>query len=90
MFFSGSEGMIRYYLMGWSILLLAIGMNLLAMRVGMATWYTYLQSAGEFGFVRATAALSIGERVFLYVLYPGILGFLMFVWKVLLNRMGIS
>jgi len=64
----------RALLVGWGILLAAIVLNVIAGQLGIATWYEYLGRAGDRGIAAATASLSIAERLFLFLLYPGLLG----------------
>lgn len=61
-------------LYGWSILLWAIILNITASYLGITTWYEYSQKISGTGFMKATASLTILEVMFLFLLYPGLLG----------------
>ena len=70
---------ISFLLYGWLVLLVALVMNGVAHWLGILTWYDYVMRVSEYGMRGATAALSFGELLFLYLLYPGILGGLVYV-----------
>ncbi len=60
---------------GWSVLVAAIIANVAANALGLATWYPYIQSITETGFLTASKDAGIASLLFLYVVYPVILGF---------------
>ncbi len=68
--------MLKYYLYGWLILGAAIITNGLARQWGITTWYDYLAHISRAGFKTSTLALQPAEIIFLFFLYPGILGFI--------------
>ncbi len=70
---------LRYLGYGWLILATAVVANLLARSLGISTWYDYLAAVAETGPGPATAALTPGELAFLFVLYPGIFGCIVYI-----------
>ena len=67
----GDFQVIRHFIYGWTILLCAVVVNVVAKKVNMLTWYSWLQ--GE--------PLTIPGAVFIFVLYPGMFGALVYVFK---------
>ena len=68
--------MIRYFIYGWTILLCAVLVNVVAKKLQLLTWYSWLQ--GE--------TLTIPGAVFIFVLYPAMFGALVYVFKLLERR----
>jgi hypothetical protein len=64
----------KIYLAGVIILAAAVVVNLLAGWVGLPTWYTFLQHAGEGGLGRALARAGLVGILFLLLAYPFLLG----------------
>jgi hypothetical protein len=64
----------KIYLAGVIILTAAVVVNLLAGWVGLPTWYTFLQQAGENGLGRAFARAGLVGILFLLLAYPFLLG----------------
>ncbi len=60
---------------GWGILVLAVILNLAASRMGIVTWYEYLQEIPSAGLASATMRLKIIDFAFLFLFYPFSLGF---------------
>jgi hypothetical protein len=60
--------LIKLYVMGLMILIIAILVNFLATQLGLKTWYDFLNQWG-YG-----DALSLKDGLWLFVLYPLILG----------------
>ncbi len=63
---------------GWLILMVAIIISLMVKFLGGATWYDYLGNISRLGIKAATLSLHPAEIVFLYLLYPGIFGLLVY------------
>ncbi len=64
----------KYVGYGWLILVVAVVVNGLANAADIITWYGYISGMTELGFTVATRSLSILDVMFLVVIYPGILG----------------
>lgn len=62
------------YIVGIAVLLVAIILNWLASLAGLATWYVFLTGLRE-GFWSALGEHPVLSLLFLFVLYPGLLGF---------------
>ena len=60
--------LIKLYVMGLMILIIAILANFLATQLGLKTWYDFLNQWGN------RDALSLKDGLWLFVLYPLILG----------------
>lgn len=69
---------LQYLGWGWLILGAAIFANALMKWVGGATWYDYINRVAAVGLKAATASLHPAEIVFLVLIYPGILGFVVY------------
>lgn len=65
---------LKALLVGWAILLFAILINFIAQRVGIWTWYDFLGKIGKNGFVGAFLKSSLFSKIFLFIVYPFILG----------------
>ena len=65
--------MIRLYIIGISILIVAILANAVAMRIGLKTWYDFLGQLSENG-LAITKSLSVLDFIWLFILYPLCLG----------------
>ena len=60
--------LIKLYVMGLMILIIAILANFLATQLGLKTWYDFLNQWGN------RDALNLKDGLWLFVLYPLILG----------------
>ena len=60
--------LIKLYVMGLMILIIAILVNFLATQLGLKTWYDFLNQWGNWD------ALSLKDSLWLFVFYPLILG----------------
>jgi hypothetical protein len=69
---------LKMYLSGIVVLVGAILINSVAGLIGLPTWYDFLKSAGEQGFLTALRTLNVLQLLFLFVLYPAGLGLLVF------------
>lgn len=74
-------GFFRYLWYGWLILITAILVNLLAKGLGILTWYDYLEGIWKDGFLSYTRSLQFIEVLFLFIIYPGIFGFIIYLVK---------
>lgn len=63
---------IRIYIIGISVLVLAIGANTLAKGIGLKTWYDFLLGLSEKGW--DALQLRVLDLLWLFVLYPLALG----------------
>lgn len=70
---------LKYLGYGWLILLTAILANGAVNLLGGATWYDYIGNISRLGVKTATAALHPLEVLFLFFLYPGIFGLIVYV-----------
>lgn len=75
---------LKIYLAGLAVLIGAIVLNVLAGRLGLATWYDFLRSVTQAGIREATKALRIWDWLFLLAIYPTCLG--AFAYPVLRRR----
>jgi len=62
--------LIKIYLAGLAVLLIAVALNLLANAAGLATWYSFLSQVSQQGFSTAVQGLDVLEILFLVLLYP--------------------
>ena len=56
---------LTYFIYGWIILIVAIPVNFIAKEIGLITWYGFLVFKDSIGFL---------DVVFMFILYPLILG----------------
>ena len=56
---------LTYLIYGWIILIVAIPLNFIAKEIGLITWYGFLVFKDSIGFL---------DVVFMFILYPLILG----------------
>lgn len=64
----------KYFLTGWIILIVAILINIAAGKAGIMTWYDFLLSIAGDGLRQVLSSLSAGNILFLFIIYPGIFG----------------
>ncbi len=69
---------LKYLLYGWMILIAALAVNVVASTLGVTTWYDYVTSISVLGLKTATCSLQVHEHLFLFVIYPGILGLVVY------------
>ena len=62
------------YIMGLVILVIAIILNLIANTLKITMWFTYLPMIKEVGFFKASIEVGILSILFMYVIYPLLLG----------------
>jgi hypothetical protein len=65
---------IKILITGWVILIVAIGLNFMAYKLGILTWYSFLENIGKIGFVKSFQEISLVSKIFLFVIYPFLLG----------------
>lgn len=65
---------IKTLLAGYIILIAAIIVNVIALRFGVTTWYPFLDEVGKLGFTKAFIEVSLISKIFLFIIYPLILG----------------
>ena len=70
--------LVKYLGYGWLILLTAILANGAVKLLGGATWYDYIGNISRLGVKPATSSLQPWEILFLFVLYPGIFGLIVY------------
>lgn len=66
--------MIRIYVIGVSILVIAIIANAVVVKVGLKSWYDFIELLNEFG-KDAFGKLGILDYLWLFIGYPFVLGF---------------
>ena len=62
------------FVTGASVLLAAIIVNIIATWIGVITWYGFVEIVGEQGFLNAFEKAGLFSIVFLFLIYPLILG----------------
>jgi hypothetical protein len=65
--------MIRLYVIGIAILLVAILANGIAIKLGFKTWYDFLGLLNQNG-IRGIKILGSGDYIWLFIIYPLCLG----------------
>ncbi len=69
---------LKYLLYGWIILIAAIIINFLAGVFKIKTWYGFLSLLTETDLKTAMSNLSVIEALFLFIIYPGLFGFIIY------------
>lgn len=64
---------LRIFLSGFIILIAAIIINFLAGFIGLTTWYAFLSNINS-GLVAALGKIKILTALFLFIIYPALLG----------------
>jgi hypothetical protein len=59
---------------GFSILFVAVVVNLVVSYFGISTWYSFLSSIEQRGLIGSLAQLKFFSILFLFLIYPFILG----------------
>lgn len=62
------------FLCGFSVLVVAIIVNYIAAKLGVATWYEFIEIVGNHGVVGAIRQIDLLSILFLFIIYPFILG----------------
>ena len=63
---------------GWIILVTAILLNIAASKLSVDTWYPFLNEVSKTGFLKAFSKSSLLSKLFLFIIYPGLLGLVAF------------
>lgn len=66
--------MIRLYIIGVSILIIAIIANALVVKIGIKSWYDFIELLNEFG-KNAFGKLGVIDYLWLFIGYPFVLSF---------------
>ncbi len=66
----------KIYVIGLAILIGAIVINVLAYYLSLPTWYDFLKLVTSQGLVGALSSLSVFAFIFLFIIYPFLLGLL--------------
>ncbi|OZV69060.1 DUF7672 family protein [Winogradskyella aurantia] len=66
--------MIRLYLIGLAILIIAIVANAMVIKLGIKSWYDFIEMLTQQG-MTAFKNLSIIDYIWLFIGYPMVLGF---------------
>lgn len=66
---------IKIFLIGWLILIFAVLINIFAIYLRIDTWYSFIEETRSVGLYRAFFNLSIASKLFLFFIYPSVLGF---------------
>ena len=70
---------IKIFLTGFVILIVAALVNIVALKAGISTWYPFLNDVSKIGFVKAFVETSFVSKVFLFIIYPLLLGLSAFI-----------
>jgi phosphate/sulfate permease len=62
------------YFLGIAILIVAIVLNVIAMKLGIPTWHDFIGSIQGMGIMNATRSTPVPSLLFLTVVYPICLG----------------
>lgn len=74
---------LKIFLTGVSVLFFAVVANLAAASLNITTWYGLVEEIDDSGFLQALKAQSVASLLFLFVIYPFILGaagYFVFYW----------
>jgi hypothetical protein len=66
--------LIKIYLAGLVVLVVAVLLNVAAGWLGLSTWYSFLLEASQKGLYPALQSLNAADYLFLFLFYPGLLG----------------
>ncbi|OGD84746.1 hypothetical protein A2165_03210 [Candidatus Curtissbacteria bacterium RBG_13_40_7] len=66
---------VKILIAGWVILVVAIAANYIAALLGISTWYPFLDDLRKKGLRKTLENSGIPSLIFLFILYPLILGF---------------
>ncbi len=70
--------LLKFFGYGWLILVAAIIVNGTVKLIGITTWYDYISNISRLGLKEATISLHILDVLFLFLLYPGLFGFIVY------------
>lgn len=80
------KNFLGYWLIGLGILMIAILVNLLAAKWQLTTWYDFLSNTQKLGWKSAWLKLNILNAIFLFLIYPLILGYFAYLLFNLFHR----
>jgi len=63
---------LKYLIYGWTILIVAIAVNLIAKKIGLVTWYDFLVFKKSISFL---------DGIFMFIVYPLIFGVIIYFFK---------
>ncbi len=69
---------LKHLLYGWIILVVAILANVAANSIGFKTWYDFLKDITSLGIKTAFTSLSVPGAIYLFIIYPGIFGLIIY------------
>jgi FtsH-binding integral membrane protein len=72
------QNFLKFFIFGWYILVIAIIINFFAKLIKLNTWYDYLTKIGDIGFLKASSGIGMYSLIFLYIIYPLLLGLSLF------------
>lgn len=65
---------VKILLAGWVILFVAILLNIIAVRLGITTWYPFIENIGKTDPIKSFVNLTLISKLFIFLIYPGLLG----------------
>lgn len=65
---------IKIFIVGWIILVVAIFINYIAGKFGIATWYGFVETIEKYGIMEGMKRVGLVSALFLFVVYPFFLG----------------
>lgn len=69
---------LKIFLAGWCVLLVAIILNIAANLIGVLNWYSFLENIQKFGLANAFKNTSFISIIFMFLIYPFLLGLFAF------------
>lgn len=69
---------LKIYLWGIIILISAILFNLISSYLKVSNWYSFLNQAREIGFIQSLSQQNLFSLIFLFLIYPLLLGLAVF------------
>lgn len=64
----------KIYIIGVAILIIAIIMNMLAIKLNIETWYSFTSKISEKGLADSFKEINFFSIIYLFIIYPLILG----------------
>jgi hypothetical protein len=78
--------LIKIFIIGVWVLAVALIANFLAMRLGINTWYGFVADIGDFNLVTAITRQTPWDMIFLFLVYPLMLGVPGWIYFKMLNK----
>ena len=78
--------LLKIFLTGFWVLIFALVANFLAIRFDINTWYGFVSSVGKVGLVAAFINQKAVDIIFLFIIYPFILGLPGWIYFKVLNN----